>query len=41
VAAVQEGGADAVSAASVFHFTRWTPNDIKRHMQQAGIDVRL
>jgi imidazole glycerol-phosphate synthase subunit HisF len=41
VAAVREGGADAVSAASIFHFTRWTPNDVKRHMHAAGIDVRL
>jgi cyclase len=41
VTAVKEGGADAVSAASIFHFTRWTPNDIKRHMSEAGIDVRL
>ena len=41
VEAVLEGGADAVSAASIFHFTRHTPNDIKRSMQEAGIDVRL
>ena len=41
VAAVREGGADAVSAASIFHFSRYTPNDIKRHMGEAGIDVRL
>jgi imidazole glycerol-phosphate synthase subunit HisF len=41
VAAVRDAGADAVSAASIFHFTRWTPNDIKRHMHDAGIDVRL
>ena len=41
VAAVREGGADAVSAASIFHFSRYTPEDIKRHMGEAGIDVRL
>jgi cyclase len=41
VQAIREGGADAVSAASVFHFTRYTPNDIKRHMADAGIPVRL
>lgn len=41
VAAIQEGGADAVSAASIFHFTQHTPNDVKRHMASAGIDVRL
>lgn len=41
VAAVLEGGADAVSAASIFHFTRYTPNDVKRQMSEAGIDVRI
>jgi cyclase len=41
VDAVRQGGADAVSAASIFHFTRYTPNDVKRHMSEAGLDVRL
>jgi cyclase len=41
VAAVRDGGADAVSAASIFHFTRYTPNDVKRHMAEAGLHVRL
>lgn len=41
VEAVREGGADAVSAASIFHFTRYTPNDIKQHMKEAGLDVRI
>jgi cyclase len=41
VEAVREGGADAVSAASIFHFTQHTPNDVKRHMRAEGIDVRL
>jgi cyclase len=41
VAAVRDGGADAVSAASIFHFTRYTPNDVKQHMKEAGLDVRL
>jgi cyclase len=41
VKAVVEGGADAVSAASIFHFTQHTPNDIKLHMREAGLDVRL
>ena len=41
VAAVRDGGADAVSAASIFHFTRYTPNDIKRHMADAGLHVRI
>jgi cyclase len=41
VEAVREGGADAVSAASIFHFTRYTPNDVKQHMKEAGLDVRI
>jgi cyclase len=41
VAAVETAGADAVSAASIFHFTRFTPNDVKAHMREAGLDVRL
>lgn len=41
VQAIIKGGADAVSAASIFHFTRFTPDDIKEHMRQAGLDVRL
>ncbi len=41
VEAIVEGGADAVSAASIFHFTRYTPNDIKDHMREARLDVRL
>lgn len=39
--AVLDAGADAVSAASIFHFTRFTPNDVKAHMREAGLDVRL
>jgi imidazole glycerol-phosphate synthase subunit HisF len=39
--AVIDAGADAVSAASIFHFTRFTPNDVKAHMREAGLDVRL
>jgi cyclase len=41
VEAIIEGGADAVSAASIFHFTRYTPNAIKDHMREAGLDVRV
>jgi cyclase len=39
VAAVQ-AGADAVLAASVFHFGTLTINEVKEHMRTAGIDVR-
>jgi cyclase len=39
--AVQEGKADAVLAASVFHYGELTVAQVKAAMQQAGIAVRL
>ena len=36
-----EGRADAVLAASVFHFGKYTVADVKRFLQQKGICVRL
>ncbi|MDH5218469.1 MAG: imidazole glycerol phosphate synthase subunit HisF [Gammaproteobacteria bacterium] len=38
---VIKGGADAVLAASIFHFAEYTIEQAKRHMQAAGIEVRL
>ena len=38
---VLEGGADAVLAASVFHFGELTVREVKEHMQSRGIEVRL
>jgi len=38
---VKQGKADAVLAASIFHFAEYTVEEAKRHMQQAGIEVRL
>jgi cyclase len=38
---VREGHASAVLAASVFHFGRFTIGEVKRHMQAAGIPVRI
>lgn len=38
---ITEGGADAVLAASIFHFGEYTIGQAKRAMQQAGIEVRL
>ena len=38
---VLEGHADAVLAASVFHFGDFTVGDAKRFMQSRGIEVRL
>jgi cyclase len=41
VEGVSIGGADAVLAASIFHFGEYTIEQAKQHMQQAGIEVRL
>lgn len=35
------GGADAVLAASIFHFGEYTVDDAKRHMASRNIEVRL
>ena len=36
-----KNGASAVAAASVFHFTDYTPNDLKKAMADAGLPVRI
>jgi len=41
VEGVIEGRADAVLAASIFHFGEYTVGDAKRHMAEHGIEVRL
>jgi cyclase len=41
VAGVKEGGADAVLAASIFHFGEYTIHQAKEHMAAAGVEVRL
>ncbi len=38
---VLEGGADAVLAASIFHFGEHTVGEAKSRMAAAGIEVRL
>jgi cyclase len=38
---VLKGKADAVLAASIFHFGEFTVQQAKEHMAQAGIEVRL
>lgn len=38
---VKEGGADAVLAASIFHYGEYTVKQAKQYMQQHGITVRL
>ncbi|MBI4124206.1 MAG: imidazole glycerol phosphate synthase subunit HisF [Betaproteobacteria bacterium] len=40
-AGVLEGRADAVLAASVFHFGEFTVREAKEHMRSRGIEVRL
>ncbi len=40
VAPIQKG-VSAVAAASIFHFTRWTPDCCKRELQKNNIPVRL
>lgn len=39
--AVLSGGASAVAAASMFHFTHITPKDVKNHFVTRGINVRI
>ena len=38
---VQQGGADAVLAASIFHYGEYTIAQAKQHMAARGIAVRL
>ena len=38
---VLSGKADAVLAASIFHFGEYTIEQAKQHMQSRGIEVRL
>ncbi|MEW5972160.1 MAG: imidazole glycerol phosphate synthase subunit HisF [Pseudomonadota bacterium] len=40
-AGVLEGKADAVLAASIFHFGEYSVHQAKEHMARAGIEVRL
>ena len=37
---VNEGGADAVLAASIFHFGEYSVPEAKAYMRAAGIEVR-
>jgi cyclase len=41
VAGILDGHADAVLAASIFHFGEYTVEQAKRHMAERGIEVRL
>lgn len=39
--AVKEGGASAVAAASIYHFTEQTPKEAKAYLNERGIPVRM
>jgi cyclase len=39
--ALREGGASAVAAASMFHFTEQTPLEAKTYLKARGVNVRL
>jgi cyclase len=41
VEGVLDGGADAVLAASIFHFGEYTIGQAKQRMAERGIEVRL
>jgi imidazole glycerol-phosphate synthase subunit HisF len=41
VEGLTEGGADAVLAASIFHYGEHTVGDVKRHLAARGLPVRL
>ena len=40
-AALQEGGADAALAASIFHDSTFSIGEVKQHLAEAGLEVRL
>jgi cyclase len=40
VEGITEGGADAVLAASIFHYGKYSVAQAKQAMREAGIDVR-
>ena len=41
VEGVPKGGADAVLAASIFHFAEYSIGEAKRFMAERGVEVRL
>jgi cyclase len=38
---VDQGGADAVLAASIFHFAEYSVGEAKQYMAERGVEVRL
>jgi cyclase len=41
VEGVQQGLADAVLAASIFHFAEYSIGEAKQYMAERGVEVRL
>ena len=41
VEVLEDGKADAVLAASIFHFGTYTIEEAKRHLAEAGLPARL
>jgi imidazole glycerol-phosphate synthase subunit HisF len=41
LAAIKDGGASAVAAAAMFHFTQHTPREAKQFLASHGVPVRL
>lgn len=39
--AIEDGGASAVAAASIFHFTEQTPKEAKEYLAKNGINTRI
>ena len=39
--AIKEGGASAVAAGAIFHFTQQTPMEAKKYLRSNGINVRI
>ena len=39
--AIMQGGASAVAAASIYHFTEQTPREAKEYLGERGIPVRI
>ena len=36
-----KNGADAIAAAYIFHFSQYTPNDIKKELKKNDINIRI
>ena len=39
--AIIEGGASALAAGSIYHYTKYTPNMVKGVLRTAGLPVRM